>query len=77
METGQALEMTEISYNFVMTKEWMFIAPRIMESWNYISVNSTGMIGMFLVKSEEESNMVKDIGVLKILKQLGISRNVE
>ncbi|KAG5518787.1 hypothetical protein PMAC_002758 [Pneumocystis sp. 'macacae'] len=77
IEAAQALEMTEISYSFVMTKQWMFMAPRTMESWNYISVNSTGMVGMFLVKSEEELNLVKDTGILKILKQLGISRNVE
>lgn len=72
-----ALEITEISYNFAMTKQWMFMAPRIVESWNHISINTTGMVGMFLVKSEKELNLVMDTGILEILKQLGIEKKCE
>ncbi|KAG5439562.1 hypothetical protein PCANB_002138 [Pneumocystis canis] len=71
----QTHKIPEVSYNFAMTKRWMFITPRVMESWNYISVNTVGMLGMFLVKSEEELNLVKNTGILKILEQLGISKN--
>ncbi|EMR11088.1 hypothetical protein PNEG_00687 [Pneumocystis murina B123] len=75
-KASQAFKMGEISYNFAMSKQWMFMAPRIMESWNNISVNTTGMVGMLLVKSEEELNLVKNTGILKILRQLGIDKNI-
>ncbi|KTW28904.1 hypothetical protein T552_01532 [Pneumocystis carinii B80] len=74
-KASQTFKMDEISYNFAMTKQWMFMVPRVMESWNNISVNTTGMVGMLLVKSEEELNLVKNTGVLEILRQLGIDKN--
>ncbi|KAG4305412.1 hypothetical protein PORY_000968 [Pneumocystis oryctolagi] len=75
MKAIQVFETDKISYNFAMTKQWMFITPRTTESWNHISVNTVGMLGMFLVKSQEELNLVKNTGILKILKQLGVNKN--
>ena len=63
------------SYNFTMTTEWMFISPRLKDNYigeGYkIGVNSTGMIGLLLTKSEEESKFIETIGPLKILSYVG------
>lgn len=47
---------TELSYNFIMTKEWMMVVPRSLEiihedTINYdFNINALGYIGMILVK---------------------------
>jgi len=57
-----------------MTTEWMFISPRIKEDYvdqGYtINVNSTGMVGLLLTKSEQESAFVENIGPITILAQV-------
>ena len=65
----------KVSYNFVMTTEWMYICPRSNDDYHgegyIISVNSTGMVGLFLTKSEEESAFLERIGALTVLTQVG------
>lgn len=72
---AQQSKDTKISYNFVMTTEWMFISPRIKEDYvdqGYtIGVNSTGMVGLLLTKSEQESAFVENIGPITILAHVG------
>ena len=65
----------KVSYNFAMTTEWIFVAPRrkgdYIEQGYKIGVNSTGMIGLLLTKSEEESQILEDIGPLTVLEYVG------
>lgn len=65
----------KVSYNFAMTTEWMFLSPRSKGGYvgdGYrIGVNSTGMVGLLLTKSEEESKFLEQIGPLTILSYVG------
>jgi ATP adenylyltransferase/5',5'''-P-1,P-4-tetraphosphate phosphorylase II len=67
----------DVSYNFVMTKEWVFLAPRKKDDYIgegfKIGVNSTGMVGLLLAKSEEESQFLQGIGPATVLEDVGIS----
>lgn len=71
----QRFNPEKVSYNFAMTTEWMFLSPRLKGDYvgdGYrISVNSTGMIGLLLTKSEEQSKFLERIGPLTILSHVG------
>jgi len=64
-----------LSYNFVMTTEWIFLSPRTKDDYvgqQYdIGVNSTGMVGLLLTKSEAETQFIEEIGPLSILSDVG------
>jgi ATP adenylyltransferase len=65
-----------MSYNVIMTENYLQVVPRTAESYiasngNKISVNSLGFAGMVLVKRQEDLDILKRIGVLNILKDLG------
>jgi ATP adenylyltransferase len=63
------------SYNFVMTTQWMFISPRSKDDYigeGYkLSVNSTGMVGLLLTKSEDETAFLERISPATILAYVG------
>jgi len=65
----------KLSYNFVMTTEWIFISPRTKDDYTEqdqrIAVNSTGMVGLLLTKSEDQTNFVERVGPLNILAYVG------
>ncbi|KAK9241321.1 ATP adenylyltransferase-domain-containing protein [Lipomyces kononenkoae] len=63
-----------ISFNFAMTKDWMFLAPRGQESYEGISVNATGMVGLLLAKSEEQLDFIKSTGPLEVTAKVGLPR---
>ncbi|QDZ39993.1 phosphorylase [Euhalothece natronophila Z-M001] len=73
LETVNGKDTT--NYNFLMTREWMLIVPRKQEKFQSIGVNSLGFAGGLLVKDQEELELVKKIGPLKILEAVGYSRN--
>jgi ATP adenylyltransferase/5',5'''-P-1,P-4-tetraphosphate phosphorylase II len=68
-------EDDNVSYNFVMTTQWMFISPRERDDYRgeqyKIAVNSTGMVGLLLTKSPEESDFLERVGPATILGQVG------
>ncbi|KAK9453918.1 ATP adenylyltransferase-domain-containing protein [Dipodascopsis uninucleata] len=72
LTTFRLNEQKEKSFNFVMTKEWMFIAPRSKETYEDISINSTGMAGLLLAKSEDQFNLIKQIGPLELTGMVGL-----
>ena len=57
---------------------YLYIAPRSREkhvlekTGDELSVNALGFAGMLLVKSEAELEAVKEEGVIKILKGVGV-----
>lgn len=67
--------IANFSYNFVMTTQWMFVSPRSKDDYlgeGYkISVNSTGMVGLLLTKSEEETEFLERISPATILAYVG------
>jgi sulfate adenylyltransferase (ADP) / ATP adenylyltransferase len=73
------------SYNVVMTLEHIYLVPRSAEKFIQsveggeenevyldLSVNSLGYAGMLLVKSEEELEKVKGVGIGRILSRVGM-----
>ncbi|SGY35163.1 BQ5605_C002g01734 [Microbotryum silenes-dioicae] len=70
--------LSGLSYNLIMTEKYLQIIPRSKESWSasgsqqQISVNSLGFAGMLLVKDEEILEEVKKVGVMSILKEVGV-----
>ena len=62
------------AYNLIATKEWMLIVPRLQESFASISVNSLGFAGTMLVRNSQQMKMLKDIGPMNILHQVGKSK---
>ncbi len=66
-------ENNSIAYNFLATREWMFIVPRSEEHFESISVNSLGFAGALLVRNQEQMQMLKDCKPMEVLKQVGVS----
>ncbi|EIN11713.1 ATP adenylyltransferase [Punctularia strigosozonata HHB-11173 SS5] len=67
------------SYNVILTSEHMYLFPRKFEDYRLpetgekISVNALGFAGMMLVKSDGELEAVKKVGILNILKAVGVT----
>ena len=62
-----------IAYNFLATREWVFIVPRSEEHFESISVNSLGFAGALLVRNQEQMQMLKDCKPMGVLKQVGVN----
>ena len=68
--------ISDLSYNLVMTTDWIFICPRtkddfISDEGHKIAVNSTGMVGLLLTKSPEETTFLENIGPMTVLQSVG------
>lgn len=68
------------SYNVIITLEHMHIIPRrkdghVLEgTGEKLCVNSLGFAGMLLAKSQEEVEAVKQEGISKILRSVGLEK---
>ena len=62
-------------YNLLVTREWMFLVPRSTECFGGISVNALGFAGGFLVRDEEQFNLLKKIGPMNALQHVAMSPN--
>lgn len=58
------------SYNFLMTKKWMLIVPRLIDDFQSIGVNALGFTGNLLVKNQEQMELLKKYGPLTILEKV-------
>lgn len=47
------------AYNFLATRDWMFLVPRLEEGVGKIGVNSLGFAGALLVKNEKQLEKLK------------------
>ncbi|KAI9272637.1 ATP adenylyltransferase-domain-containing protein [Phascolomyces articulosus] len=72
----------EISYNFIMTDQFMMIIPRSRELATLsqenlqVSINSLGFAGMLLVKTPEElASLEKHSDLMQVLKNVGYAWN--
>jgi ATP adenylyltransferase len=59
-------------YCLVVTRQWMFLAPRSQEFFGEISVNSLGFAGCLLVRKPEQLELIKKTGPLELLKTVSI-----
>lgn len=66
-----------ISYNIVFSDKWLMAVPRSKESFKDISVNATGVVGLLLAKSQEQLDVYKEEGPLKVLTELGYEKVME
>ncbi|SCV68400.1 BQ2448_521 [Microbotryum intermedium] len=67
-----------LSYNLIMTEKYLQIIPRSKENWSasgsehQVSVNSLAFAGMLLVKDKNVLDEVKKVGVMSVLKEVGV-----
>jgi sulfate adenylyltransferase (ADP) / ATP adenylyltransferase len=59
-------------YNLLVTRQWMFLVPRSTECFEAISVNALGFAGGFLVKDEQQLNVLKAFGPMTALQRVAI-----
>jgi sulfate adenylyltransferase (ADP) / ATP adenylyltransferase len=60
------------AYNFLCTREWMMIAPRLLPGWNGVEINSLGFAGALLVRNDEQAERLKGLGPMTFLSRVGI-----
>lgn len=63
------------SYNMLATKEYLIIIPRLQERSQSISINSLGFAGSLLVSNSEKMEIIKKIGPLTLLTNVGVRIN--
>jgi len=63
-------EITDKSYNFLMTRRWMLLILRQFEKCKNIPINGLGFTGSLYVKEEADFNLVKELGPMNILKSV-------
>ncbi|MEL6488819.1 MAG: DUF4922 domain-containing protein [Cyanobacteria bacterium J06621_3] len=56
------------AYNFLCTRQWMMIVPRIREKHEQISVNSLGFAGTLLVKERKQLAQLQSFGPMQLLQ---------
>lgn len=61
-------------YNLLVTREWMFLAPRSEEFFLGASVNSLGFAGALLVRNAAELEILKEHGPLSALEAVAVRR---
>lgn len=57
-------------YNLLITQAWIKVVPRSQEKYGSISINSLGFAGAFLVRNEEQLQIIKQEKALNILAQV-------
>lgn len=61
-----------ISYNFIMSTDYMMLVPRSKGSYkDSVGINSCGYAGLFLCKNEEIKSLITEDGPLAVLEACG------
>lgn len=73
---GVQLRLSQLSYNVILTDAYIHLVPRMKESYTLpngeeVSINSLGFAGMVLTKTESALEGIKEVGVLKVLAEVG------
>jgi ATP adenylyltransferase len=66
-DAWQKLEYVWQPYNLLITRQWMLVVPRSVESFQQMSVNSLGFAGALLAKNKVELDAIRTQGPLTIL----------
>ncbi|MBI4699862.1 MAG: phosphorylase [Deltaproteobacteria bacterium] len=59
-------------YNLLVTRRWMLLVPRSVESFQSISVNALGFAGALLVRDATELDAVKRHGPMTVLGRVAL-----
>lgn len=65
------IPMSEASYNFVFTQNWMMGVPRRTESVEGRGINAVGTIGLLLAKSQEDLDFYRSKGPQNVVAEVG------
>ncbi len=60
-------------YNLLVTRSWMLLVPRSRDSFRGVPVNALGFAGSLLVRNRRELQLVREIGPMTILREVGIA----
>jgi ATP adenylyltransferase len=61
-------EYQSIPYNLLLTRRWMLLVPRTVESFEGISINSLGFVGSLFVPRQADLETVERLGPMRFLK---------
>ncbi|ODV85553.1 hypothetical protein CANARDRAFT_28329 [[Candida] arabinofermentans NRRL YB-2248] len=67
------IDVSKVSYNFLMMQDWIMIIPRRAAFYNGIWQNSLGFMGLFNAKNEETKNDILNAKFTKILQECGFA----
>ncbi len=80
-QTGITIAGTESNdsrtppYNLLITRRWLLLVPRTTEFYRTISVNSLGFAGSLFVRTEEEMELIRKTGPMRILQHVAGGRS--
>jgi len=63
------------AYNLLVTRQWMLLIPRSQESFESIAINSLGFAGTMFVRNEQQMQILKELGPMRVLSQVAISKS--
>ncbi len=61
-------EYQSAPYNLLMTRRWMLLVPRTLESYDGISINALGFAGSLFVPRQEDLETVRRVGPMSLLQ---------
>jgi ATP adenylyltransferase len=62
-------------YNLLVTRRWMLVVPRSVESVEGISVNSLGFAGSFFVRDAAQLDVIERLGPMTVLERVALPAN--
>lgn len=62
------------AYNFLATREWMLLVPRVQEAYQNISINSLGFAGSLFVRDRAALELLKDLTPIKLLAKVACDK---
>lgn len=62
-------------YCFLVTRDWLLLAPRSREYWEGISFNSLAFAGSLFVRNEAQLDRIKAYGPMNALKLVSVPRS--
>lgn len=72
---GDGTTQQSAPYNLLLTRRWMLLVPRSVESAAGISVNSLGFAGSFFVRDTEQMETLQRVGPMSVLAGVGLARS--
>jgi len=65
------------AYNFLATREWMLLVPRVQESYQNISINSLGFAGSLFVRDRAAFELLKNLTPIQLLAKVAHDKKTE
>jgi sulfate adenylyltransferase (ADP) / ATP adenylyltransferase len=60
------------AYNLLVTRRWMLMVPRRLESHGGISVNALGFAGSMFVKNQAQLERLRELGPMRVLEAVAM-----